>query len=305
MKVWVLGASGMLGQAVCAQLQAQGHAHLGTGSAVDITDAEAVRSFAGDQGITHLLNCAAFTQVDACEEPAHALTAARVNGLGPGHLAAAAAQLGLPCLHVSTDYVFAGDGVRPYTEADPCAPLGAYGRSKWAGEHGFWAALAGAPQPGYVVRTSWLFGHGGNNFVRTMLRLFASRPEVRVVADQVGRPTSCEDLAQALLQLLLPAQAPGGTYHFANQGQTSWHRFAAAILAEGQRLGLPLQCGQVLPIDSSEYPTPARRPAFSVLSTDKIEAALGAAPAPWEAALRRYLLRELEAQAPAPALENQ
>ena len=299
MKLGVLGAHGMLGQAVVAHLRSLGLPHLAAGrQEVDITAHDAVRTFAGDHSLSHLLNCAAFAKVDACEEPAAQAEADAVNGLAPGLVAAAAQALAIPCLHVSSDYVFAGDAQVPYDEDATCAPLGAYGRSKHLGEQRFWAALG--PQPtaaAYLVRTSWLFGHGGPNFVATMLRLFAQRAEVRVVADQFGRPTYCNDLAAALVQLLCrPAAA--GTYHFANLGSTSWHGFAAAILAGARHLGLPLRCTAVQPIGSEEYPTPARRPAFSVLWTEKITAALGDEPATWQTALSRYLMQESETVVP-------
>lgn len=293
-RIWVPGAGGMLGQAVIARLRAAGQVPIGTGRDVDIAQASAVQAFAANVRPTHIINCAAYTQVDACETQVDAAMAS--NAAGPGHLATAAAAVGASLLHVSTDYVFDGTATTPYSEADPCTPLGAYGRSKRAGEINVWSALeaAGQASAGYVVRTAWLFGHGGNNFVQTMLRLFASREALGVVADQVGRPTFCDDLAGAIVALLglvpgQPGPAPGGLYHFANAGAVSWHGFASAILQAARAAKRPLTCTHIRAIATAEYPTPARRPAYSVLRTDKIAAALGVAPRPWEQALEAYL----------------
>lgn len=304
MKAWILGSGGMLGQAVLRQLNSAGVPTVGPAERVDITDASRVLSFAGDQRVTHLINCAAYTQVDACEK--HEAEATAVNGAGARHVAQAALRLGATALHVSTDYVFDGQASAPYTEAHPCAPLGAYGRSKRAGEEQFLALLGDDPDAagaarGFVVRTSWLFGHGGSgNFVRTMLRLMQSRPELKVVGDQQGRPTYCEDLAHALLRLggLVepPARLPQpGIYHFANGGAVSWHGFAAAILEQAKAAGLPVTCQRVGAITTAEYPTPAKRPAYSVLSTEKIGSALGEAPSPWQQALQAYMKRWVQA----------
>ncbi|MDF1554273.1 MAG: sugar nucleotide-binding protein [Deferrisomatales bacterium] len=170
-----------------------------------------------------------------------------------------------------------------YTEQDLPAPQSAYGRSKLAGER---ALLASGLERFLLVRTSWLYGPGGANFVETMVRLARERDELRVVADQVGSPTYTADLAQAIFRLL-DGQAPWGVYHFANGGQCSWHGFAEAILAE-LRQREPVQAGVVRPISTAEYPQPAPRPAYSVLSKDKYRAATGHLPPSWQDALRRY-----------------
>ncbi|HET6344735.1 MAG TPA: dTDP-4-dehydrorhamnose reductase, partial [Myxococcota bacterium] len=296
-----VGGQGMLGRAVRRQLVEHGLPHVVTDTDVDITDGTAVDGFADDVRATHIINCAAYTDVDGSE--AAAPLAHRVNGEGPGHLARAAVRLRAVAVHVSTDYVFDGAGSAPYTEESPCRPLGAYGESKRAGEVAFLGAFEGAPTPaaGQVVRTSWLFGRGGKNFVGTMLRLFASKSEVGVVADQVGRPTSCDDLASALLMVvgLIPRSstrparaAPSGVYHFANTGAVSWYEFASRIHAMAIARGFPLVCERVRGITTADYPTPARRPAYSVLSTAKIARFLGAEPRPWEQALAEYLEAE-------------
>lgn len=297
--VWVLGARGMLGQAVVSALRARGYAPQATGSDVDVADADAVAHFAAAHPCGTWINCAAMTAVDACEDGgAGAAKNEAVNARAPEVLARAARATGARIAHVSTDYVFAGDAETPYGEGDRCAPKTAYGRAKFRGEQALWQALGDKSGQGYVVRTAWLFGPGGANFVATMLRLMRERERIEVVDDQRGRPTYAPDLADALLGLLglhgaakaseAGAAAPGGTYHFANAGEVSWHGFAEAIYHEAQRRELPLACREVAPTDSAKFVRPAPRPAYSVLATDKLCRALGAAPRPFARALADY-----------------
>jgi dTDP-4-dehydrorhamnose reductase len=293
-KVWVLGAGGMLGHALVRRLERAGLPHRAAGRELDITDAATLREAALRERPTHVINAAAFTRVDACEaEGFEGSPGWRANAEGPGAVAAAAAAAGATALHVSTDYVFDGRGRapqrEPYREEDETAPINAYGKSKRRGELAFAEAAGGAA---YLVRTSWLYGREGASFPRTILRLAAEREELRVVNDQHGRPTWAEDLAAVLLALLGleggPPAAPG-CYHVANAGETTWHGFAEAILEGARRRGLPVKATRVVPISTAEYPTPARRPAYSVLSLAKIERALAAPPRPWQAALADYL----------------
>lgn len=293
-RIWVVGGRGMLGQAVVGKLADLGHAVWATGREIDIGQLEPVLSFARARTPSHIINCAAHAKVDACETQLEAAKAA--NTLGPRHLAQAAAVLAVPIVHVSTDYVFDGAATRPYAETATCRPLGVYGRTKYAGEQAFWQALAAAPQAaiGYVVRTSWLFGHGGAHFVQTMLRLMAQKSEIAVVADQIGRPTFCADLAGAIVQLVglepsaLSLSEPG-VYHFANTGAVSWCDFAQGILAAARCRQMALTCANIRAIGTQDFPTPAQRPAYSVLCTDKITQAFGYAPRRWQQALDDYL----------------
>jgi len=297
-KVWVTGAAGMLGQAIVEGLTRWSVPLVTTDHEVDICDPAAVTAFGERERPTHIVNCAAYTQVDAAESQEELAT--RVNGEGPAHLGRFAAALGASLAHVSTDYVFDGTGSQPYAEDSPTKPLGAYGRSKWKGEQGLWAALGqtpGASERGFVIRTSWLFGEGGKNFVQTMLGLAREREELRVVADQRGRPSYTRDLAEAIARLMGlwgsdatgQPRAPGGTYHFANAGETTWHGFCEGILETARSLEIPLAAARVLPVTTAEFPRPAPRPAYSVLDTQKIEKALGITPRPWQATLRDYL----------------
>lgn len=238
-----------------------------------------------------IINCAAFTNVDDCE--VHEELVTRVNGTGPGSLAEAAREVGAILVHISTDYVFAGDQTRPYLETDPPDPLSAYGRSKLAGEK---AILSSGLERYFIVRTSWLYGPGGKNFVETILRLAAERDELRVVSDQIGSPTYSGDLAAAIFCLLKVVAGPPspvsdvyGIYHFSNLGETSWHGFAEEIVTQASMQGESIKTTRVTPITTSEYPLPATRPAYSVFAKEKYLAATGAQIPHWRESLKNYL----------------
>jgi dTDP-4-dehydrorhamnose reductase len=279
----------MLGTAVRAELQRLGLEYVTTASRVDITDQAAIADHAGQHPFSAIVNCAAYTRVDDAE--ADQDRAMAVNGLGPANLARAAAQIGAHLVHFSTDYVFDGRADRPYTESDACAPLNVYGRSKLAGEQAVLGLTASLDaRRAYVIRTSWLYGHAGKNFVSTMLGLMQTHQKLRVVGDQLGRPTYCPDLAAAALALLSqPARAASGLYHFANTGATSWHGFASEILRQARELGFPVVTTEIEPVSSETYPRPARRPNYGILSTSRIERVLGTAPRAWQDALMDYL----------------
>lgn len=279
--VLLLGARGMLGCALADRLaarRARGEvADLACWDIqeLDICDAAAVGRTIDQLQPNLVINCAAYTDVDGCE--ANAETAMAVNGAAPGHVAQACARAGALCVHLSTDFVFDGASRRPYRPDDAPHPLSVYGRSKLAGER----AVAEAAGMYLIVRTSWLFGPRGRNFVEAILRRAEQGEALRVVEDQVGRPTFAGDLADAILRLVdLGAR---GVYHFANAGACSWHEFAGRIVAlAGYRV-------PVAAISSRELGRPARRPAYSVLDTGDYERLTGAAPAHWEDALERYL----------------
>lgn len=262
---------------------------------LDLADPEAAAAVVRDGRFALVINAAAYTAVDQAESEEDRAT--HINADGPRALAMACTDAGIPLIHVSTDYVFDGTKAGPYTEDDPVAPLGAYGRSKLAGEV---AVRAECPHH-VIVRTAWVFSAHGKNFVKTMLRLAAEKPDLRVVADQHGCPTAAHDLARALIeiarQLVLEGRTDAfGTYHFAGAGPTTWHGFAEAIVAaQGARTG---KHPPVHPIPTADFPTPARRPANSVLATDRIAATFGVAPRPWRETLAE-VLADLGATAPA------
>ncbi|MGW3586720.1 dTDP-4-dehydrorhamnose reductase [Streptomyces fungicidicus] len=275
----VTGAGGMLGQDVLARLADAGERATALDrAALDLTDAAAVRRALERHRPAVVVNCAAWTAVDDAEtREAEALA---VNGDGPARLADACARTGAVLLHVSTDYVFAGDATAPYAEDAPTAPRSAYGRTKLAGER---AVLNTLPDRGYVVRTAWLYGTGGANFVRTMIRLEGQREKLDVVDDQRGQPTWSADLAGLLLALgrgALAGTAPPGVYHGTSSGETTWYGLTREIF----RL-LGADPDRVHPTTSEAFVRPAPRPAYSVLGHDRFAAA-GVAPLrDWRAAL--------------------
>lgn len=248
---------------------------------LDLKSSDAITAWAAGRTFDCIINAAAYTAVDQAEDDAS--VAQRANAEAPGWLADLARTRNIPLLHISTDYVFDGQQDRPYREDDAVAPLGVYGASKLAGEM---AVQAGAPRH-IILRTAWVISTRRNNFLKTMLRLAAERPELRVVADQFGCPTGARDIAAALKNLALahltdPA-APSGTYHFVNNGSTTWHGLAEAIMAASAGRGGPYAA--VHPISSAEYPQRARRPANSRLDTGKIARDYGIVPRPWQEAV--------------------
>lgn len=235
-----------------------------------------------------VVSAAAYTAVDQAEDEPD--LAFRVNADGAGAVASAAARLGVPVVHLSTDYVFSGDLDRPYVETDPTGPVGVYGASKLAGEQ----AVASANPRHVILRTAWVYSPFGKNFVKTMLRLAADRGAVSVVADQIGNPTSALDIADGILSVA--AQLTGddsrfGLYHLAGTGETSWAGFASHIFDVSQQLGGPF--ARVNPINTSDYPTKARRPANSRLQTTRLSEAFGWTAPDWRGSSRLSVRRNL------------
>ena len=255
MKVLVAGSGGQLGRALAASAPAGVTLIAPPEAEFDIGNAEQVAAVVAAAQPDLLVNAAAWTAVDKAE--AEEAAALLVNATAVGHLAAAAAAAGARFVQVSTDYVFDGQSCQPYRPDTTPAPASAYGRTKLAGEQ---AAAAHHPAP-LIIRTAWVYAAQGNNFVRTMLRLMAERDEVRVVADQVGTPTHALSLARAIWAL----QGHSNVFHWTDAGITSWYDFAVAIQDEALRLGLLSRAVPIIPIATADYPTPARRPAWSVL----------------------------------------
>lgn len=287
----VTGAGGMLGRDLVAALRAGGERVTAADRAtLDVTDPDAVSAAVAGHDL--VVNTAAWTDVDGAEadEPA----ATRVNGEAVGVLAAACAQTGARLIQLSTDYVFGGTGDAPYPEGAPTGPVNAYGRSKLAGEL---AVRRHLPAAGYVVRTAWLYGAYGHNFVRTMLRLAGQRETVQVVDDQVGQPTWTGALAGQLVDLgraAVAGRAPAGVYHGTATGRATWYQFARAVFA-----GAGLDPDRVRPTTSAQFPRPARRPAYSVLGHDRWRAAGVPVQPDWREQLTRALPVLLATSAPA------
>jgi len=283
--LWIPGAAGMLGQDLCALAESAGFTCLRTGLETDIADVASVRDYLHAHRPNIIVNCAAYTAVDKAETDTQENH--RVNADGPAVLGACAAELGIGVVHVSTDYVLQGVAPEPLREDSPKGPRNAYGRAKAEGEE----RLAAANPRHWIVRTAWLYGLHGNNFVKTMLRLMSTKDSLTVVDDQQGNPTWTMDLAQALLRIVSQEEQPG-IYHFSGAGVTSWYGFACEIQTQALALGLLERAVPISPVSSSAYPTPAQRPAWSALDKTKIAKAFGVQVPSWQDSLRCYL--ELE-----------
>jgi len=292
-EIVLIGANGMLASMLRKSAPQSVDLQLFDLPEFDITDAEQV-----DKTLTAIepdvvINCAAFTQVDACET--HQEIAFQVNGRGPGILAAVVRNIGAILVHISTDFVFSGVTNTPYLEEDPTAPLSVYGESKLQGEQ---AIFESGLTDYYIVRTSWLYGPGGSNFVETMIRLASERKELGIVADQIGTPTFTGDLAAAVWTLLgLDGDrtiAAYGIYHYSNDGMCSWYDFTCEIIAQ-LREGDSKVVETINPIATADYPLPATRPAYSVLNKEKIIRETGLSIPCWQDSLRTYMNMRLGA----------
>jgi dTDP-4-dehydrorhamnose reductase len=293
MKILLLGANGQVGHELRRSLAPLGEIVATTRSG-ELPDGRAAEVADFDQPDTLarlveriapsiVVNAAAYTAVDKAEDDADA--AFRANAVAPGVLATACEAGGIPFVHYSTDYVFDGQGTRPYREDDATAPLGVYGASKLAGEE----AVRASGARHFILRTAWVYGARGHNFLKTMLRLGAERDELRVVADQRGTPTPAYLIADVTARLLGQPHLPGGTFHLTARGETSWHGFASEILAGAAECGLLACAPTVTAIKTQDFPTRARRPAYSCLDTGLLEEALGAPLPEWQEGLARVL----------------
>lgn len=295
----VFGGTGQVGHAISALLPPDGWRVIcASRSDANITQAEDVKCLVALVEPDVIVNAAAFTAVDKAESVPK--WAARVNGTGAGIVAEAALQLGAPIIHLSTDYVFDGRSSRPWCETDAVGPMSIYGATKEAGEQAVRRIHSGH----VILRTSWVFGSHGGNFVKTMLRQGAEKPLLRIVADQQGCPTFAGDLAAAIWRIArevaMPTRDVFGTFHFTGSGPTTWFDFATAIFAEAARHGVASP--QLQPIATRDFPTPARRPAYSVLDCGKIAAVYGIVPPSWRDGLSRCvgdLLKPRDLQSPA------
>jgi dTDP-4-dehydrorhamnose reductase len=282
-KVVLTGARGQVGRATIRSKPAWADLSALTHEELDVSDPVQVSARLLELRPQLIINAAAYTAVDAAESDE--ARASAVNEGGPRALAEVAKALGARLLHLSTDYVFDGERARPYSPQHDTRPLGAYGRTKLAGEV---AVRTTHPHGSIVLRTSWVYAQEGKNFLRTMLRLMAEKGSVRVVADQIGAPTAADSIAEVLWRMAEHAELRG-LYHWADAGAASWYDFAVAIAEEAQALGKLRGPVVVTPIPTEDYPTAARRPAFSLLDTRETTQALGLTPLHWRVWLRRVL----------------
>ncbi|WP_088890088.1 dTDP-4-dehydrorhamnose reductase [Leptolyngbya ohadii] len=302
-RILLIGKAGQVGHELQQMLMPLGRVVGVARDELDLTQVEQIRQVIQTAQPDLIVNAAAYTAVDKAESEVELAQA--INGTAPTVMAEEARSLKIPLIHISTDYVFDGSQSTPYREIDPTNPIGVYGQSKLAGEIGIQQVCEESATPYAILRTAWVYGtYGKGNFVKTMLRLGKEREEVRVVADQIGSPTWAADIARtiAVLSRGLLAEANGqtplslsGIYHFANSGAASWYDFAVAIFEEAQALKLPLRLRQVVPITTAEYPTPAQRPAYSVLACQKVGKLLPAPPTQWRQALRQMLTEYIHA----------
>lgn len=288
MNILITGCNGQLGSELAKNLK-DGYTELGPVpealrnaqtvcvdiQEMDITDYDAVVDLVEELELDVIINCAAYTNVNGCETDSDA--AFRVNAIGARNLAMAAERFGAKLIHVSTDYVFAGDGSVPYTEWDLCDPQSVYGKTKYLGEQ----YVRDFCSRYFIVRTAWLYGYVGNNFVKTMLRLAREKGGAKVVADQRGNPTNAADLAHHILKLAATEQY--GIYHCTGAGECSWYDFASKIV---EYAGIP---AAITPCTTAEYPTPAKRPAYSSLDNRMLRNTVGDEMREWQDALKCYL----------------
>lgn len=308
--IWLIGCNGMLGREVARQLKEQGLAFTGTDKEVDITDAAALENFTktlttsfynldskltdAEKKIDWIINCSAYTNVDKAEEEPE--LAEKLNAEGPLNIARVARKQGSKLIHISTDYVFDGEGTTPYTEDMPKNPTGVYGRTKALGED----AIEKEMVQYYILRTAWLYGFEGKNFVYTMTNAMNSRDSVKVVSDQAGTPTCAVDLAEVIVKIILKTKnatglfgtksAPAfGIYHFTNEGQTNWHEFAQYIYKFGKKAKHITSNCEVNSCTTEEYGSKVHRPAYSVLSKEKITKELNIKIPDWKKSLEKFI----------------
>ncbi|MEI8329903.1 MAG: dTDP-4-dehydrorhamnose reductase [Chlamydiia bacterium] len=281
MKAWILGGSGMVGKCLTTFLQKKGVDCVAEGrESVDITSYEDLEKSFYLVMPTHIFNCAAYTAVDDAE--IHRDLAMRVNGSGPGLLGQLARVCNVRVIHISTDYVFSGDGKRPFQEDDVTCPINYYGVTKREGEKRLLEELPSA----CIVRTSWVYGAGGKNFISSIIHLLQTKEVLEVADDQIGRPTFCQDLVEALYEV----KDASGVYHFASEGPASRYEIAQAVFLFMQKHGIASICKEILPVSSSRLPAKAPRPFYSVLDTTRYESVFGKHPRPWVDTLAELFL---------------
>lgn len=282
--IWVIGSKGMLGAELCHQLAATGHEYVGTDLDVDILDKSALKSFAAPKPEIHVIvNCAAYTAVDKAEDEPDLANA--INAQGAKNIADIASEWGVILIHISTDYVFPGSKDVELNEDDPTGPLSAYGSSKLSGEE----LVKLSTEKKVIIRTAWLYGLHGKNFVFTMLELMKNGRRITVVDDQHGAPTNAADLAETIISILDYKDPTFGVFHYSGSGRTTWYGFACEILKNALKCGLLEKGCEVVPIATADFPTKATRPKYSLLDTSKIQRVYDIAVPAWEMSLEKMI----------------
>lgn len=287
--IWVIGHHGMLGTQLCEDLTKNNIDFIGSGSETDICNLELLEKFAEEKSkngskISLIVNCSAYTKVDLAEDEKD--EAYKINAEGVKNISLVAKKIGAALIHVSTDYVFDGNGTSPYKESDEVSPIGVYGKTKLEGEKQVSEIL----ENHYILRTAWLYGKYGKNFAATMVNLMNSRDSLKVVSDQKGTPTNCCTLSDVILKIVKSnLSVPFGIYHVTDEGETTWFDFAKEIYECGKKSGAISNSNCVInPCTTEEYPTKAKRPHYSVLSKEKIQNALGINLPDWKSSLKNY-----------------
>ncbi len=280
MRIWITGSRGMLGSAILSYCQNHRIEVSSTDrQSADVCHLDPLYDHVSKYKPTHVINCAAYTDVDGAEKnPALAFA---VNAEGAANMALVAKKCGARLIHISTDYVFNGLGTTPYCEEDSCAPLNVYGMSKWEGEK---RVLDIFPKA-CILRSSWLFGSKGKNMISSLLHLFGERGQLEVVYDQRGKPTYCDDLVKAVISLL----DFEGIIHFSNEGEASRYHIALDLLEAVQSAGIAVKCQKIVPVPSTQFATLAPRPMYSVLDTNKYTRLTSNKPRPWKETLIEFL----------------
>ena len=283
--IWIIGSRGMLGTELCRLLENKGFDITATDREIDFTDIKALEEYADGlkEKIDWIINCAAYTAVDKAEEQQELCYS--LNSKGPENIAKCAEKYNAKLIHISTDYVFDGKSPVPYKEDDKVNPLSVYGKSKLEGE----VAIQKLANKYFILRTAWLYGEFGNNFVYTMIKLMKSKDEIRVVADQYGAPTWTRDLSECISLLIESKSTSYGIYHTGGSGKCSWHDFAHAIQNEAFKRGMLDKKIPVKKLTTEEYPSKAVRPKFSLLNKEKIRKETGFIFPQWEDSLKLFI----------------
>ena len=288
--IWLIGCKGMLGTELALMLENKNLNFIGTDREVDITDISSLRDYVTNKSIKWIINCAAYTAVDKAEDDQQ--NCELLNTIGPFNIGKIGKEINAKIIHISTDYVFNGKGSKPYKEDDITDPIGLYGLTKRDGEK----KILSENDQTYIIRTAWLYGKYGNNFVHTMLRLMNEKENISVVNDQKGSPTWANDLSKTIIEFIKQSKEekkiPYGIYHYTNEGEITWFDFAKEIYKQGRALGILSNNCEVKPCTSTDFPAKVKRPSYSVLDKLKIKSSLNLNIPAWDESLSCFLLKD-------------